>query len=150
RNIEASPEEKDTERDPRIGDEAHFINPENLGPNYIAKDGGPETAKVSLDYKKVEDEAASFIATKYANPSGNQKIPTPHQLTGSNWWRTRQLYQKAIDNGKAAIAQIETLIWFQKAYDYRIRHQNTLRDFVEAHVPQEACDEKASCTVQDL
>jgi hypothetical protein len=92
--------------DPTVGDEAHFINPENFG--FKNDDGSPATIKVPLKYAEVEK-----IADGAKKPN-----MTAHQTSGSNWWRTQQLYSLAIDHGTTAVSQIEGLVRMQAAYDF--------------------------------
>jgi hypothetical protein len=99
----------DTIIDPRVGDEAHFINPENF--TFKNDDGSPNTIAVPLNFRDVEKKAVEVLAAKH-----NTK-QTPHQLTGSNWWRTQQLYSLAIDHGMKGLAGVKDLIGLEKAYD---------------------------------
>jgi hypothetical protein len=110
RSLPTPADADDTIVDPRVGDEAHFINPENFG--FKKPDGSPNTGAIPLDFFSVEQ-----LALPFAKADKNGKSPFPHQLTGSNWWRTRQLHQRAIDQGSTAIDQIEELVGLQRKYD---------------------------------
>jgi hypothetical protein len=97
-----------TIKDSRVGDQAHFINPENFLPVPKKTDGSPNTISIPLSFSDVEKMAD--LAKK--------KGQTAQDASGSNWWRTQQLYTRAIEKGTAAVFQIEDLVRMEAAYQY--------------------------------
>lgn len=136
RSLDVPDQTEGTILDPTMGNNCHFINPENFG--YVRSDGSPDTIHVPLNYADVEKTADGF-------KKGKQ---TAHDVSGSNWWRTQQLYSLAITQGTVAVSHIESLIRLKAAYQVAFGEMSAdEKAKLRAPLTDElgACKDRATC-----